>query len=182
MTGKALFAALALIIVLALAACGSSSGGSAGEEGEAGIANPWSEAATLEEACEVAGFDSMSVPEGAETRLGEVTVGTIRCMDGMVEVEVPYPASQLIIRKGRRDFEDVGEGDISGDYTEYDQTWTVGVGDIEVTCFGKVDSGAAKSIWTVGDYSYCILAQPLGGEEDFGLFAVDVGTLVNGIK
>ena len=52
----------------------------------------------------------------------------------------------------------------------------------EVTCFGNREGEATKTIWQSGDYYYSITAEGLGGDEDFGLNADDLSSLINGIQ
>ena len=125
-------------------------------EQQTGIANPWSEAATLEEAVEGAGIDGFTFVDGMVLTLGEVNAETYRYMDG--------------------------SGDISGDYNKYAYEWTQNVKGLEVKCFGNREGEATKTIWTVDDYSYAILAYGAGGDDDFGLNADDINSLVNGIQ
>lgn len=146
-----------------------------------GMANPWSDVETPSEAAEGAGLDGFSIPEGTEIYLGEVKVSQCRYMEGIAEAVIDYPASQLVIRKGLASAA-AEEGDISGDYNEYANTWTQNINGIEVTCFGDKEDAAAKTIWQADDMCYSINAIALGGEEAFGLSADDLSSLINGIQ
>ena len=64
------------------------------------IANPWSEVASAEEAAKGAGIDSFEVAEDLGLDLGENFGRTYRCMEGIAEVQLEFPASALTIRKG----------------------------------------------------------------------------------
>lgn len=150
--------------------------------GMAGMANPWSDVASAEEAAEGAGIDSFTVPEGLEISLGTVKVEQYRCMEGLAEADVPIAAVEMTIRKGGSGVADAGEGDISGDYGEYKYNWKTTVGDVEVTCYGNREGEATKSVWASGDYLFSITAIGAGGDEDFGLSADDLSALVSGIK
>ena len=91
------------------------------ENNEAGMANPWSDVDSAEAAAEGAGLDTFMVPDGeAEISLGEVKVTQYRCMKGMAEAVVEFPAVEMTIRKGDKSGE-MAEGDISGDYNEYEK-------------------------------------------------------------
>ena len=150
-------------------------------EGEnVGMANPWSDAGTLAEAAEGAGIDGFSIPEEAEISLGEVKLSQARYMDGLAEAVVEYPAVEMTIRKGNASVAE--DGDISGDYNEYANTWTQNIKGLEVTCFGNREGDATKTIWKVDDTCYSITAYGLGGDTDYGLSADDLNSLINGIQ
>ncbi|MBQ3428522.1 MAG: hypothetical protein IJH28_01960 [Mogibacterium sp.] len=152
------------------------------ENNEAGMANPWSDVDSAEAAAEGAGLDTFMVPDGeAEISLGEVKVTQYRCMKGMAEAVVEFPAVEMTIRKGDKSGE-MAEGDISGDYSEYKYDWTQNIKGLEVKCFGNRDGEATKTIWSVDDMDYSITVQGLGGDEDYGLPADDLNSLINGIQ
>ena len=150
------------------------------DDGGIGMANPWSEVATLEEAAEGAGLEGFSIPEGAEISLGEVKLDQARCMEGLAEAVVEYPAVEMTIRKGSASIAE--DGDISGDYNEYANTWTQNIKGLEVTCFGNREGDATKTIWQVDDTCYSITAYGLGGDTDYGLSPDDLNSLINGIQ
>ena len=145
-----------------------------------GLANPWSDVESAEEAAKGAGIDSFVIAEDPGIDLGKNFERTYRCMDGIAEARLEYPASALTVRKGNSTYAE--EGDISGDYTEYANTWTQDVNGIEVTCFGNREGDAAKSIWTVDNMYFSIVAEGLGGDEDFGLNAERLTAMVNSIQ
>ena len=140
--------------------------GTADEE-NTGLATPWTDVGSSEEAAKGAGIDSFVIAEDPVIDLGENFERTYRCMDGIAEARLEYPASALTVRKGTN----AEDGDISGDYTEYAETWTQDVDGIEVTCFGNWEGDASKSIWNVDGMYYSIVAEGLGGDDDFGLNA-----------
>lgn len=178
MNKKVLSIIIALMFVLAMAACSKSE--PAESEENVGMPNPWSDVATAEEAAKGAGIDSFSAAEGVEISLGTVKPELYRCMDGMAEARIPIAAVEMTIRKGRPE---TGEnGDISGDYTEYKHEWTKDIDGKEVKCYGNREGEATRSIWTSGDYCYCILAQGAGGDTDFGLSEEDLEALVKAVK
>ena len=150
------------------------------EEGSTGMANPWSDAATLDEAAKGAGLDGFTI-DGGEIRLGKVEVSQARYMEGIAEAVVDFPASQLVIRKGLASAA-AEAGDISGDYGEYSKTWTQNIKGLEVTCFGNREGEATKTIWQVDDTCFAILAYGAGGDDDFGLNPDDINSLINGIQ
>ena len=154
--------------------------GIAPDDGEVGIANPWSDVDTLAAAAEGAGLDGFSIPEEAEISLGEVKLSQARCMEGLAEAVVEYPAVEMTIRKGNASI--AQDGDISGDYNEYANTWTQNIKGLEVTCFGNRKGDATKTIWQVDDTCYSITAFGLGGDTDYGLSPDDLNSLINGIQ
>lgn len=183
-------------MIFLLAACGSTSGeaeepeaapeetteetAEESEEEGTGIANPWSEAASLEEAAEGADIDGFYITEVITISLGDVKPDSFRYMDGLAETTVEFPAVEMTIRKGKSDV--ATEGDISGDYNTYANEWTQNVKGLELKCFGNREGDATKTIWTVDDYCYSITVQGLGGDEDYGLSPDDLNSLINGIQ
>ena len=150
----------------------------AAAEENTGLANPWSDVESAEEAAKGAGIDSFVIAEDPGLDLGQLFEKTYRCMDGIAEARLEFPASALTVRKGTK----AEEGDISGDYTEYANTWTQDVNGIEVTCFGNREGDAAKSIWTVDNMYFSIVAEGLGGDQDFGLNAERLTAMVSSIQ
>ena len=174
---------LVLAMLFTLVACNSAKKEEPKEEAETQeaeesttIANPWSDADTLDAAVEGARLKGFTFDEGMILSLGEVVPAGYRYMEKMVEIEVPIAAVEMTIRKG------MGEADISGDYNTYANEWTVDVDGTEVTCFGNREGEATKTIWQTNDGSYSILAYGAGGDADFGLNAEDLAILVKGIK
>lgn len=153
----------------------------AAEAEETGMANPWSDVATAEEAAKGAGIDMFEAAEGVVISLGEVKPETYRCMEGIAEARIPIAAVDMTIRKGSKDMESA-EGDISGDYGEYKYNWTQNIKGLEVKCFGNRKGEATKTIWSVDDYDYSITAFGAGGDDDFGLSADDLNSLINAIQ
>lgn len=150
----------------------------AAAEENTGLANPWSDVESAEEAAKGAGIDSFVIAEDPGLDLGQLFERTYRCMDGIAEARLEFPASALTVRKGTI----AEEGDISGDYTEYANTWTQDVNGIEVTCFGNREGDATKSIWTVDNMYFSIVAEGLGGDQDFGLNAERLTAMVSSIQ
>jgi hypothetical protein len=101
-------------------------------------------------------------------------------MDGIAEVRIPVGAVEMTIRKGRASAAE--NGDISGDYNAYANEWTQNIKGLEVKCFGNREGEATKTIWTVDDTCYAILAYGAGGDDDFGLSPDDLNSLINGIQ
>ncbi|MBQ6314013.1 MAG: hypothetical protein IJI11_00250 [Mogibacterium sp.] len=147
----------------------------------AGMINPWQTADTLAAAAEGAGLDGFDIAEGSQISLGEIKAEEYRYMDGLAEAHIPVAAVEMTIRKGTA-MAAGPEGDVSGDYNEYKFNWTQNIKGLEVQCYGNREGEATKTIWTSGDYCYAILAYGAGGDDDFGLSADDLNSLINGIQ
>ncbi len=160
----------------------ASEAGTASSEGQAGMANPWSSAASAQEAADGAGVGSFSTPVGTETSLGimDESWAEYSYMEGLAECHCPVAAVEMFIRKGLADI--ANEGDVSGDYNAYAHTWTTDINGITVTCWGNRDQEATKTIWADGDYCYSLLAIGGGGDSDFGLSPEDLAAFVSAIK
>ena len=199
-------AAAAFALAVALASCGTNSkpaeGGSAASSGAVegsavvetsivietsaavdtsamvGMPNPWSEVSSAQEAAQGAGIDSFSAPDNVTLSIGEVTDVAYRCMDGIAEVDLMYPAVEVTIRKGVA----TEGGDISGDFNSYANTWDQTLKGLTVTCSGNREGEAAKTIWTRNGMDYSITATGMGGDSDFGLSTDDLNSLINAIQ
>ena len=152
-----------------------------GEEENVGMANPWSETESAETAAEGSGVGSFEIGD-MTISLGDVNVEIYRYMDGLAEARVLFPAVDVTIRKGNDPALESAEGDISGDYGEYKYDWTQNVGGLEVKCYGNRKGESTRTIWQSDGYDYSITAFGQGGDDDYGLSADDLTTLVNGIK
>ena len=133
----------------------------------AGMANPWSDAASAEEAAKGAGIDSFALPEGAIADLGEPFEITYRYMDGMAEARYEFPASAVTVRTAK-----IAEGesfDISGDYNTYKNEWTENIADVAVACAGNRKGESTKTYWGEDLIAHSLVAEGLGGDDDFGL-------------
>ena len=175
---------IAMVTVLALAACAAEKPAEqeseTEEEENVGMANPWTEAGSAAAAAEGAGVGEFVLPEeGTETAIGPVNFWAFRSMAGLAEAEGGVGAAELTVRKGLT--AKIGE-DVSGDYTEYAETWTADVDGQEVTCKGNVEDQAMDVLWSAGDYSYCIYVRGQGDDDaTFGLGGDDVAALVAAI-
>ena len=156
-----------------LAGCSSpASSSSASSEAEAssasaGMANPWSDVASAEEAAEGAGLDSFVVPEGEIADMGKPFAIHYRCMDGMAEAVYEFPAAEITVRTAK-----IAEGesfDVSGDYGEYAKEWTENINNVSVACAGNRKGESTKTYWGEGTLAHSITALGLGGDDDFGL-------------
>ena len=161
-------------------AASSEAASSSAASQQTGMPNPWSDVESAQAAAEGAGLDSFDVPEDATISLGKVNVTSYRCMDGIAEAVCEFPAVEMTIRKGTSAV--AQDGDISGDYNKYANSWTQNIKGLEVTCFGNREGDATKTIWTLGDTCYSITARGLGGDDDYGLSADDLNSLINGLQ
>lgn len=179
---------LVLMLALSFSACGGgsqeaepaeeeSTSAEAGEE--TGMANPWQTADSLEAAAEGAGLDGFDF-DATEISLGKLEPEEYRYMDGVVEVRIPVAAVEMTIRKGLASAAE--DGDISGDYNTYANEWTQNIKGLEVKCFGNREGEATKTIWAVDDTCYSITAYGAGGDDDYGLQADDLNTIINSIQ
>ena len=176
---KLMMIALAAAMALTLAACGSGGSEPEAEETE-GMANPWTEVETPEEAAEGAGVGYFQVPEeGTETSGGPVGWDVFQFMEGIAEADGWIGTADLTVRKGlNQDSEDV-----SGDYTEYAYDWTQEVDGWQVSCFGNEDGKAMKAIWISDNFSYSIMVRGQGDIHDtYGVDAEAIDTLVSAIQ
>lgn len=146
------------------------------EESGAEIANPWTDVDSYEAAAEGAGLDTFGIADGVSLSLGELAPTAYRYMEGMAEAIIPVAAVELTVRKG------TGEEDISGDFNSYAHEWSENISGMDITCYGNKEGAATKTIWSLGGYSYAILAYGQGGDTDFGLDSADLNTLINAIE
>lgn len=176
---KMLIIALAAAMVFALAGCGAGSTEPEPSENEQS-ANPWTEAATADEAADGAGVGTFKVPDqGTMIGGGEVDLMTFRYMEGLAEADGYVGTAVLTVRKG---LSQNGE-DVSGDYTEYAYQWSQEEGGLDVRCFGNEEGKTMKAIWVSEDFSYSINVRGQGDIADtYGLSPEDIAALVEGIK
>ena len=147
--------------------------------GEEEGAEKWNQAKDAAEAAKAAGLDGFDFCEGSSISLGEVKAEKIEYMEGVVHAYIPIAAVDMNIYKG---LSSIDEGDISFDQNKYKHEWTQNVKGLEVKCFGNREGEATKTIWTSGDYSYAVTAYGAGGDDDYGLSADDLSSLINGIQ
>ena len=174
-------AAFLVVIMMVLAGCGGDDPEKEMNE-TAGTPNPWSDAATAEEAAKGAGIGTFTIAD--DMKIGDETLKpeNFRYMKGMAEASVPFGAVEMTVRKGTDALTDVAEGDISGDYTNYEFGWTEDVDGIEVACYGNREGEASKTLWSSDKYYYSIVAHGVGGDGNYGLPQENVAMLVKGIK
>lgn len=154
----------------ASASASASESGAASEASEhesAGMPNPWSDVASAEEAAKGAGLDAFPLPEGEIADLGKPIDVKYRCMEGMAEAVYEFPASQVTVRTAAIAEDDLF--DISGDYGEYAEEWTENIANVPVACAGNRKGESTKTYWGEDGIAHSIVAQGLGGDDDFGL-------------
>ena len=148
-------------------ASAASPSASAASSEAAGVANPWHEAATAEEAAAGAGIGSFALPQGAIADLGAPFAITYRYMDGMAEARYEFGASAVTARTAKIAAD--GSFDISGDYNTYKYEWTETIANSPIACAGNREGDSTKTYWGEGGVAHSVVAQGLGGDEDFGL-------------
>ena len=117
------------------------------EEPAAGMPNPVTDMATVQEAEEKAGFSFLAPAdiEGYEGRKVQV-IG-----DDLIQAVYGDDENSICVRKSKQ------EGDISGDYNEYSEADVITIDGMDITVKGK-DGKAYTAVWTDGTYSYSIQA------------------------
>lgn len=174
---KLLVIGLAAAFALALVGCGSQEEPAPEEGQEVGMPNPWTEAASAEEAATNAGIGSFEVADniglGPEFPLGDPYY---QSMSGIAEVQYTPDGYEVSVRKGT-----VTGIDLSGDYTEYPESWTQDVGGIEVKCMGFETDSASNISWGTDTGYFSVVFFSEGGE-NIGLTAEQVEQLVASVK
>ena len=146
--------ALALAATLGIAACATKTETAKTDtEGSAatastGVANPWSDYATIEEAEKAAGF-SITVPDTIDGYERDA----IRAMDAdMIEVRYTNGTDEVNIRKSIDAYDGDNSG-VYGDYTMVDEE--VDGHEVDIATEGTLSYVAT---WTVDGYSYSVYA------------------------
>ena len=185
---KKLIALSAVAVVasslIAVAGCSSTGGSSSSTTSEsassAGMANPWSDVASAEEAAKGAGLDSFALPEGAIADMGEPVEVVYRCMDGMAEAQYDFGASMVTVRTAK--IADGDSYDISGDYNTYAKEWTETIGGESIACAGNNEGESIKTYWGEENVAHSVVAQGLGGDSDFGMTTERLTVFVEAMK
>ncbi len=127
------------------------------------ITNPFSEAATLEDAAAVTGFP-LTVPDAPKDYPDTV----IRVMNKEM-IEVIYEKGT---DEGYRIRKAAGSSEIAGDYNTYENSETVTVGNYTITLKGNGGTYSVAS-WTSDGYSYAVDAEghPLSLEAMTGIIS-----------
>ena len=145
------------------------------EPGGAQIANPWSDAASMEEAAAGAGIKAFTLP----TKNFDYGEPSFRYMKDAVDVNYEKDENTVTIRKIRSLDQNTGDGwdyspeeeaqTLIGDYSEYSANWEETVGRTEVHMKGGSRSSVNLAYWKTNDdeYYYGVLFNP--GDEAAGM-------------
>ena len=141
-----------------------------------GMANPWIEAKTAEEAADGAGVGYFMVPEeNTETARGPVNWYGFQYMEHIAEADGAIGVAEMTVCKGLKQ----DTHDVSGDYTDYARQWTIEADGWQVTCFGNEADKAMKAIWLSDNFSYSIMVRGQGDAYDtYGLDEETIAALV----
>lgn len=160
---KFLVLCLAALTAISLTACGTSSASDeasgSSEVADAQVANPFTEYDTVSEASDAAGF-TLDALESIGT-YGNVTYRVMNAGKDDAMIEVVYRAqaadaddseaseNEYVVRKA------AGSEDVSGDYNDYAETWTV---DTDKACYTFSGDGDAVSLitWESDGYSFSL--------------------------
>lgn len=143
------------------------------------IPDPFSVCSSLEEAAQNAGF-SFNVPEAVDGYTQRI-IRTMAGEEGSAMIEVIYQneidgkentdsADEIRMRKAN------GDEDISGDYTEYSETSSLTVGNIQVTVKGG-HGNINLATWTDNGYTYSI-----GVYSETGITAEEMSDFIAAVK
>ena len=141
----------------------------AGSEPVVGLPNPWVEYDSLEAAAESAGFE-LHIPYIPE----EFPITAIRVIEGsLLEVVYELEENSIVYRQGP------GAEDVSGDYTEYEETFTEKIEDTEVSVTYKGNGGLVSLMtWQDAGFAYAFYFTPGFDESDVGVVEEIVASLV----
>lgn len=154
---KVLVWVLSSVLLLLMVACQST---------KTQMPNPVTDCATLEEAAALAGV-TFTVPETVQNGLAQQA---FRAVKGDF-VEVLYGEDDIRIRKA------AGEGDISGDYTQYAEEQAVTVGDVQVTLKGQ-DGKVKLAIWSQNGSAFSVGVSA----DSTGITADEMTAIVAGVS
>ncbi|MGN1250238.1 MAG: hypothetical protein ACI4XW_09160 [Candidatus Spyradocola sp.] len=130
---------LCLLLALTVAGCAKEAPGE-----NVQIPSPVVDCATLEEAAELAGFtlEAPGLPAGYD----DAAISVIS--DSMIQlIYRSGEGREMVLRKAQ------GEGDVSGNYTVYEQERALDVDGVAVTLRGDADA-ANLALWTRDGFAY----------------------------
>lgn len=117
-----------------------------------GIANPYEECNTLEDAELLSGI-TFNIPQISD--IDGAASMTIRASSSLKMICISYDDKNgneiAEIRKA------YGNDDISGDWRDFDKTSSITVNDTKIK-LSKIDGGICSAVWTSGNYSYSVFA------------------------
>ena len=153
---------LSLVLTLSLSAFAAS-------ETAVGLPNPWVEYDSLEAAAESAGFE-LRIPYIPE----ELKITAIRLIEGsLLEVVYELDGNSIVYRQGP------GEEDVSGDYTEYEETFTEKIEGTEVSVTYKGNGGLVSLMtWQDSGFAYAFYFTPGFDETDAEVVGQIVASLM----
>lgn len=125
-------------------------------KGKTAIANPFFDCQTQAEAETLAGF-KISLPE---QNLEEYPERIFRVMEGkLIEVIDTDGEKEIRIRKA------LGNEEISGDFTQYDENYSTALGDLQITMKGN-QGKISTAVWTSGEFAYSVSFSEAQPEEN----------------
>ena len=145
------------------------------QESAVGMANPWSETQDLEEAAAGSGIRLEAPMEGLPEHDGSpMNFWKYLWMDDVIEARYENINDEMIIRasSGKE------KQDLSGDYTEYSQTWTEYFKGVEVECMGDGET-VNLAYFDSNDIHFSIGYQM--GDEGRGLSVDELSSLIMGM-
>ncbi|MEG2191887.1 MAG: hypothetical protein RRX95_01220 [Oscillospiraceae bacterium] len=120
-----------------------------GENNSVQIANPFIDCKDLEQAIELSGF-KMTLPNSVPNWHTDILIRAIK--SNMIEVIYQGNDNEMRLRKG------VGNGDISGEFKQFDCVKEITVGDVPITLKGS-EPLFYVATWIDGDYTYSLTIQ-----------------------
>lgn len=118
-----------------------------------GLANPWSDARTADEAARNAGVGNLQLPaDGTQLDGSSLSWSTYRHMEHVAEAIGTIGTTEIDVRKGLAN----DGADVSGDYNTYAKEWELESGGKTARCFGDEDGKASKVVWTSDGFCYSI--------------------------
>ena len=159
----------------------SAASGEASSAASAGMANPWTEAASADEAAKGAGLDSFDVPEALPVGDTQWMAPTFTYMNDIAQAHWDAGAADAYARKSKN----LSGRELSGDYNSYGfeaiTEITIDGTKVDVTVSGPDDDVANLMEWSFGGYSYVVGCRGLGGE-NYGIHYDDYEKVVTSIR
>ena len=142
-----------------------------------GLPNPWIYTDDLDEAISHSGVEfappvEPALPDG----FNFITYGAFN--DGIIEVHYEGNGARMIIRKSKT----YSGLDLSGDYNVYPYNWQITPKGVEVDCYGQQDGLINQAYFGNGEYNYSISVIAAEGEEDTGITADNINSLIMGMQ